>query len=138
MRYQVPFLKSLVWHNLGLNPGLPDHWQTLLPLGKWAVLISKALIWQFPIWNEKWKGMLLTLVTNQNKLERTCISKVDSSFMFKVRRKPLEIQQCVLLSNLLLWCLQKKDTGKHRKVDRNIYIYIYIFKQQKQDTSELG
>ena len=21
--------ESLVWHNLGLNPGLPDHWQTL-------------------------------------------------------------------------------------------------------------
>ena len=24
-RYQVPFLKSLVWPNLGLNHGLPDH-----------------------------------------------------------------------------------------------------------------
>ena len=29
MRYQVPFLKSLVWRDLELNPGLPDHWQTL-------------------------------------------------------------------------------------------------------------
>ena len=28
MRYQVPFLKSLVWLDLGLNPGLPDHWRT--------------------------------------------------------------------------------------------------------------
>ena len=30
-RYQVPFLKSLVRHDLGLNPGLPDHWRTLYP-----------------------------------------------------------------------------------------------------------
>ena len=28
-KYQVPFLKSLVWHNLGLNPVLLDHWRTL-------------------------------------------------------------------------------------------------------------
>ena len=28
-RYQVPLLKSLVWRNQGLNPGLPDHWWTL-------------------------------------------------------------------------------------------------------------
>ena len=30
------FLKSLVWHNLGLNPSLPDHWWTLYPLGQGA------------------------------------------------------------------------------------------------------
>ena len=28
--------KSLVWHNLGLNTGLLDHWRTLYPLGQWA------------------------------------------------------------------------------------------------------
>ena len=28
-RYQVPLLKSLVWRDLGLNPGLPNHWRTL-------------------------------------------------------------------------------------------------------------
>ena len=33
-RYQVQFLKSLVWRNLGLNPGLPDHWWTLYSLGQ--------------------------------------------------------------------------------------------------------
>ena len=32
-RYQILFLKSLVWRDLGLNPDLPDHWQTLYPLG---------------------------------------------------------------------------------------------------------
>ena len=31
-RYQVPFLKSLIWRDLGLNPGLSDHWRTLYPL----------------------------------------------------------------------------------------------------------
>ena len=35
-RYQVPFLKSLVWRDLGLNLGLPDHWWTVYPLGQWA------------------------------------------------------------------------------------------------------
>ena len=28
-RHQVPFFESLVWLNLGLNPGLPGHWWTL-------------------------------------------------------------------------------------------------------------
>ena len=28
--------KSLVWLGLGLNPGLPDHWRTLYPLGQWV------------------------------------------------------------------------------------------------------
>ena len=37
-RYQGPFLKYLVWHDLGLNPGLPDHWRTLYPLDQWAAL----------------------------------------------------------------------------------------------------
>ena len=37
-RNQVPFLKFLVWRDLGLNPGLPDYWRTLYPLGQWAVL----------------------------------------------------------------------------------------------------
>ena len=26
----------MVWHDLWLNPGFPDHWQTLYPLGQWA------------------------------------------------------------------------------------------------------
>ena len=35
-RYQKPFFESLVWLDLGLNPGLPDHWRTLYPLDQWA------------------------------------------------------------------------------------------------------
>ena len=34
-RYQVPFFESLVWLNLGLNSGLPDHWQTIYSLDQW-------------------------------------------------------------------------------------------------------
>ena len=34
----------------------------------------------------------------------------------------------------LLWCWQKKDPGNTEKVDRKTY----IFKWQKQDTSEPG
>ena len=30
------FFKSLVWSDLGLNPGLLDYWRTLYPLGQWA------------------------------------------------------------------------------------------------------
>ena len=26
----------MVWRNLGWNPDLPDHWQTLYPLSQWA------------------------------------------------------------------------------------------------------
>ena len=43
IRYQVTFFKSFVWLDLGLNPGLPDHWRTLYPLGHWAVWISNSL-----------------------------------------------------------------------------------------------
>ena len=35
-RNQIPFLKSLVWRDLGVNPGLPDDWGTHYPLGQWA------------------------------------------------------------------------------------------------------
>ena len=28
----ILYLKSLVWLNLGLNPGLPDHWRTLMAM----------------------------------------------------------------------------------------------------------
>ena len=32
-RYQVLFLKSSVWRDMGLHPGTPNHWRTLYPLG---------------------------------------------------------------------------------------------------------
>ena len=39
-RYQVPFLKFLVWRDLGLNPGLKDHWRTLYPQDQWERIIT--------------------------------------------------------------------------------------------------
>ena len=39
-RYQVPFLKSLVWPDLWLNPGLLDQWRTLYPLSQWTGIFS--------------------------------------------------------------------------------------------------
>ena len=35
----------MVWCDLGLNPGLLDHWQTLYPLGQWARLEILHNIW---------------------------------------------------------------------------------------------
>ena len=46
-RYQVPFFKSLVWHNLGLNLSLPDHWWTLYPISQWASLKCPCRYGQF-------------------------------------------------------------------------------------------
>ena len=37
-RHQVPFFESLVWLEQGLNPGLLDHWRTLLSLVQWPGL----------------------------------------------------------------------------------------------------
>ena len=37
-RYQVQFLNSLVWRDLGLNPGPPDHWRTLYPQARWFLV----------------------------------------------------------------------------------------------------
>ena len=33
-QHQVPFFESLVWLDLGLNPGHPDHWRTLYSWGQ--------------------------------------------------------------------------------------------------------
>ena len=44
--YQVPFLKSLVWRDLGLNPGLSDHWRTHYSLEQWWDLFL-FLDWKF-------------------------------------------------------------------------------------------
>ena len=42
----VPFFESLVWLDLGLNSGLPGHWQTLYSQDQWASLyiIKKSFL----------------------------------------------------------------------------------------------
>ena len=42
---QVPFYKSLVWRNLGLNPGLIDYWRTLYPQVQVKVIHS-VIFWR--------------------------------------------------------------------------------------------
>ena len=37
----------MVWCNLGLNPGLPDHWRTLYPLGQQNFFNKKLFYWFF-------------------------------------------------------------------------------------------
>ena len=50
-RYQVPFFESLVWLDLGLNPGLLGHWRKLYPLGQGSsrkcLNVLKQLRWLF-------------------------------------------------------------------------------------------
>ena len=53
-RHQVPFLMSLVWRDLGLNPGLSDHWWTLYPLAQWAGITFNSIKHQtfiYPQWS---------------------------------------------------------------------------------------
>ena len=37
---RVPFFESLVWLDVGLNPGFPDNWWILWPLGKCSGLLG--------------------------------------------------------------------------------------------------
>ena len=72
-RYQVPFLKSLLWLDLGLNPGLPDHWQTLYPLGQWAVILyflnDVNLLWLFCDLMKAWSGFYFTNINFHFKVK---------------------------------------------------------------------
>ena len=47
MRYQVPFLKSLVWRDLGLNPGLPEHLLTIAGERRGFLHFSRALVQKY-------------------------------------------------------------------------------------------
>ena len=56
MWHQVPFFESLVWLDLGLDPGLLDHWWTLYSLGLMVLPImysfTRYLICQSGCWND--------------------------------------------------------------------------------------
>ena len=41
----------MVWHNLGLNPGLPDHWQTLPNSVKLQVILKSNVL--FPPYSQR-------------------------------------------------------------------------------------
>ena len=51
------FLSLLVWLDLELNSGLPDHWQMLYPLGQWAgyfINLNQFICWWYIIQKEIW------------------------------------------------------------------------------------
>ena len=53
--HQLLFFESLVWFNLGLNPGLPDHWWTPYSLGQWPDLVKyNYSVWPISIWLRKY------------------------------------------------------------------------------------
>ena len=55
-RYQVPFLEPFVWHDLGLNPNLPDQFANALPTT--IVKINVICI----MWEKKWVRESVTYI----------------------------------------------------------------------------
>ena len=78
--HHVLFLKSLAWLDLGLNPGLPDHWWTLLirPMAR-VSLIS----WDFCILkqNDSWdlSYQILAIPSRMKNLQTSVIAKKNSA-----------------------------------------------------------
>ena len=64
-RYQVSFLKCLVWLDLSLNPGIPDHWQTLYPLRR---IGSYLIAWK----SESWVFVFIIILFYICKILRYC------------------------------------------------------------------
>ena len=104
-RYQVPFLKSLVWRDLGLNPDLPDHWWTLHPHFLWGFFYIRVSWWSFTkFWVTtsliKSPRTLLSILADLNYVvvwmvsTRPLISKSSSSFnnpLVTIPRAPITI-----------------------------------------------
>ena len=47
-QHQVPFFESLVWLDMGLNPGLQAHWWKLQLLGQWRRYICTIIVYNLP------------------------------------------------------------------------------------------
>ena len=61
---QIPFLKSFVWRDLGLKPGLPDHWRTLFQINKAILNIHNYHIIKYQVF-----------LCNTNDLHNYIVSK---------------------------------------------------------------
>ena len=81
-RCQVPFFKPLVWLDLGLNPGLPDYWQTLYPQGQRASLFKKAILENIQLWGNKWL-ILSRIICIKNKWNHLIVCQKLSTVSFK-------------------------------------------------------
>ena len=69
-RYQVPFLKSLVWRDLGLNLCLLDHWRTLYPLGQWAEDKKLSSCQQLLEIIQRWRTRILSVFFKSIQVKR--------------------------------------------------------------------
>ena len=101
-RYQVPFLKSLVWGNLGLNPGLPDHWQTLYPLGQYRIIIIIIIIIIIGAFGTVTKGLLKGLKDLEVGGRAETIQTTALLRTARILRRVLETWE-VILSLKLQW-----------------------------------
>ena len=72
------FLKYLVWRELGLNPGLPDHWRTLYPLNQTRILILSILK------ESSWKSVIFIEIL-QEKINLLISRKWDVHFLVRVK-----------------------------------------------------
>ena len=89
----------MVWHNLGLNPGLLDHWQTLYPLGQWAVPHFCFLLQNWAIVSTFWRFDIRNLFHPIESLP--CIFDIDnitsksSSDILPVWKEKVSFDGCV-------------------------------------------
>ena len=71
-------LKSLVWLDLGLNPGVPDHWRTLYPLGQWAgicICVFAAFKKMYYL-RCAWSFRKIDIILWSNNLTKSCTKDV--------------------------------------------------------------
>ena len=70
-------VKSLLWLDLGLNPGLPDHWRTLNSLGRKERQVWRSELWHtcfILMWWEGWvRGVLRSSCFGDTIVEYTSI-----------------------------------------------------------------
>ena len=105
----------MVWRDLRLKPGLPNHWLTLYPLGQWAGSYSNILHilgkQAISFWVEKY---LRTLHTRFNKRFITDIELILKNNSFQFNNKPKELQWEPKYMNMRR-SNQSKFTGKSWK-----------------------
>ena len=102
----------MVWPDLGLNPGLPDHWRTLYPLGQWAGFWRKPffLVWVYSwlyhrFWMFFFKNFLMVLryfALQILWIEATCLN-VSTQVQQEVLSANISVSLMKLAINEDLW-----------------------------------
>ena len=86
----------MVWRDLGLKPGLPDHWRTLDPLDQWADIKWNHLF----VWKRMSSGPF------KNVIYKTCLEIIYLIYIYK---KDLAL-------NNLQWLICHKTKPKQKSV----------------------